>query len=615
MDLLSGIELTSPPGSQWSPLTPQPAISGAQKAADVVGSMGAAAAGASSAPDVTSAAGAVSDASQPPPASSSNLPNVVSSNTASNSSNVVPSSLLDLTALAKQNRKPSAVDPLTDDQTLKRVAGETERLSKIVEGLDRKSLNGPTNLDKKWKELQEVVEKECGELKVSVARCYPLKNRFADILPYDHTRVTLPSARDDYINASFVQLKSTEESFPLILTQAPMPATFVDFWTMVWEQQVEIIVCLNSEAEVKGQTYWPGEVGSSCDYGQITISLHSCREAGSPVSFQRVLHATHRTSRVTRVIIHLQFLGWPPSAMPESPGPLLQFISEVHTFQRQQRNKLRAIVVHCVPGLGRSTVFSILSAYMRELHSNGILLDLTSLLVELSRQRRGGIQDKDHLYFLFSAALYYSQDVLMKRGILTNKATFEEGPREKTHVRHPSADLLSSYDLSRLKSKLGLDQECGKARSEGECSRSNSASSLLSNGSSAGIDLVGEGQRESSQEPSSSSALEVPDTSVGGDGSEADGSLDKVEESALDSKLNTRAVKVGGLLDTDLSSLAPSLAASLDPQQFKIDPPVPGKPSKITKESFENPSGPLKIPDDPADPFSGLDPLWSHKKS
>ena len=41
-------------------------------------------------------------------------------------------------------------------------------------------------------------------------------------------------------------------------------------------------------------------------------------------------------------------------------------------------------------------------------------------------------------------------------GILTNKATFEEGPREKTHVRHPSADLLSSYDLSRLKSKLGF---------------------------------------------------------------------------------------------------------------------------------------------------------------
>lgn len=130
------------------------------------------------------------------------------------------------------------------------------------------------------------------------------------------------------------------------------------------------------------------------------------------------------------------------------------------------------------------------------------------------------------------------------------------------------------------------------------------------------MDVAGEGQRESSQEPSSSSALEAPSTScVGSDVVPADGNLDKVEESALDSKLNAKVVKVGGLLDTDLSSLAPCLAASLDPQQFKIDPPVPGKPSKITKESFENPSGPLKIPADPTDPFSGLDPLWSHKKS
>ena len=40
-------------------------------------------------------------------------------------------------------------------------------------------------------------------------------------------------------------------------------------------------------------------------------------------------------------------------------------------------------------------------------------------------------------------------------GILTAKSTFEEGPREKTHVRHPSADLLSS-DLNRIKAKLGF---------------------------------------------------------------------------------------------------------------------------------------------------------------
>ncbi|XP_071546877.1 uncharacterized protein mop isoform X2 [Panulirus ornatus] len=586
LDLLSGIELTSPPASQWSPLTPQPA--GTRQPAEPVNSVGggspSTSAQSGAAPDVTSTAAATSN--QTAPATGSNLPNVVSS-----------------------NRKPTVVDPLSDDEKLQKLAVETERLSKVVEGLDRKSLNGPTNLELKWKELVEIVEKECGELKVSVARCYPLKNRFADILPYDHTRVTLPSSRDDYINASHLQLKSVEESFPLILTQAPMPATFVDFWTMVWEQQVEIIVCLNSDAEVKGQVYLPSEVSSSVDYGQFTVILHSCRQAGSPVSYQRVLHVTHRTSKLSRVIIHLQFLGWPPSAMPESPSPLLQFLAEVHTFQRQQRNKLRPIVFHCVPGLGRSGVLTVLSSFIKEIHSSGTLLDITSLVVELSKQRRGGVQDKEHLHFLFSAALYYAQDVLMKRGILTNKATFEEGPREKTHVRHPSADLLSSYNLSQLKTKLGLDQEGGRSGSEGERSRSNSVASLLSNGSSTGGELLKDGQKDIDKDSGTSSGA------MSSVGSEAPAPVNSAGGSAFGVDSSSQPDKTSGTLDASFSSLPPSLAASLDPQQFKLDPPSMGKPSKITKESFETPGGALKKSDDPGDPLSGLDPLWSHKKS
>nr|XP_053638319.1 tyrosine-protein phosphatase non-receptor type 23-like isoform X2 [Cherax quadricarinatus] len=610
LDLLSGIELTSPPTSQWSPLTPQPA--GTRQSAESTKSVGGSSTQSVAAPDITSTSAA---SSQLTPATGSNLPNVVSSNTAAlntatNTLATISSSILDLTVLAK-NRKPTVVDPLSDDEKLQKLAVETERLSKIVEGLDRKSLNGPTNLELKWKELVEVVEKECGELKVSVARCYPLKNRFADILPYDHTRVTLPSARDDYINASHVQLRSTEESFPLILTQAPMSATCVDFWTMIWEQQVEIIVCLNSDAEVKGQVYLPSETASSVDYGHFTVVLHSCRQAGSPVSLQRVLHVTHRTSKVTRVIIHLQFLGWPPSAMPENPSLLLQFLVEVHTFQRQQRNKLRPIVIQCVPGLGRSGVLTVLSAFIKEIHSSGSLLDLTSLVVELSRQRRGGVQDKEHLHFLFSAALYYAQDVLMKRGILTNKATFEEGPREKTHVRHPSADLLSSYDLSRLKSKLGLDQEGGRSGSEDERLCSNSAAALLSNGSSAGVEHLKDGQKDLDKDSASSIASSGASSGVG---QETDIDVNS-GSGALEVSSGSQPVKTSGILDANFSSLPPSLAASMDPQQFKLDPPAPGKSCKITKDSFENPSGTLQKTDDPTDPFSGLDPLWSHKKS
>lgn len=64
--------------------------------------------------------------------------------------------------------------------------------------------------------------------------------------------------------------------------------------------------------------------------------------------------------------------------------------------------------------------------------------------------------------------------------------------------------------------------------------------------------------------------------------------------------------------------LPPNLAASLDPLQLKIEPASPGKGDKITKESFEKPPSSLLSvtrTQDPADPLSSLDPLWTHKKS
>ena len=34
------------------------------------------------------------------------------------------------------------------------------------------------------------------------------------------------------------------------VTQSPLPVTLVDFWTMVYEQGVEVVVTLSSETEV-----------------------------------------------------------------------------------------------------------------------------------------------------------------------------------------------------------------------------------------------------------------------------------------------------------------------------------------------------------------------------
>ncbi len=70
-----------------------------------------------------------------------------------------------------------------------------------------------------------------------------LTDRYKNIWPYDFSRVRLASACDDdsdYINASFVQPRGTSRRY--IATQGPMDATYRDFWALVWEQNVRVIV-------------------------------------------------------------------------------------------------------------------------------------------------------------------------------------------------------------------------------------------------------------------------------------------------------------------------------------------------------------------------------------
>ncbi|CAL4210723.1 unnamed protein product, partial [Meganyctiphanes norvegica] len=255
--------------------------------------------------------------------------------------------------------------------------------------------------------------------------------------------------------------------------------------------------------------------------------------------------------------------------------------------------------------IGNLDMFSVKFMFVKIFAKNGELEDVSALVLELSRQRRGGIQDKDHLHFLYSALVYYSQDILMKRGILTNKATFEEGPREKTHVRHPSADLLSAYDFSRLKSKLGLDESSSESPS-----RSHSLSSLTSKGS--GTDEKKTEEDVSSKVNGDASTMHIINSQSN--------EINIVMSDDLENKQNgvSDPQKINKSLIVDhkqYANISPSLAASLDPQQFKLDPPSTNKADKITKDSFDIPPKSLEEKKaDPDDPFSVLDPLWSHKK-
>lgn len=103
------------------------------------------------------------------------------------------------------------------------------------------------------------------------------KNRYTDVLCYDHSRVVL-SMEDsddpcsDYINANYVDGYKQKNAF--ISTQGPLPKTYGDFWRMIWEQQCAVVVmttrCLERGRPKCGQ-YWPLGEEESAEYGHFEI--------------------------------------------------------------------------------------------------------------------------------------------------------------------------------------------------------------------------------------------------------------------------------------------------------------------------------------------------------
>lgn len=103
------------------------------------------------------------------------------------------------------------------------------------------------------------------------------KNRFTNILPYDHSRVKLLPTDDeegsDYINANYIPGHNSPREF--IVTQGPLHSTRDDFWRMVWEQNSRAIVMLTrciEKGREKCDRYWPYDT-QPVFYGNIQVTI------------------------------------------------------------------------------------------------------------------------------------------------------------------------------------------------------------------------------------------------------------------------------------------------------------------------------------------------------
>uniref|UniRef100_A0A8C4XBG5 protein-tyrosine-phosphatase n=1 Tax=Erpetoichthys calabaricus TaxID=27687 RepID=A0A8C4XBG5_ERPCA len=237
---------------------------------------------------------------------------------------------------------------------------------------------------------------KCGELTENIK-----KNRYKDILPFDHSRVKLSlitSDKDtDYINASFIKGVYGPKAY--IATQGPLPDTILDFWRMIWEYNVQVIVMACREFEMgrkKCEIYWcpPSEGSFHC--GPFSVLCLSEEKKNDYIV--RVLKATLQTEH--HIIYQLHYVNWPDHDVPSSITSILEMIWEMRSYQEDD---IIPICVHCSAGCGRTGAICAID-YTWKLLRDGIVpenFSIYDLIQEMRMQRPSLVQTKEQYELVY----------------------------------------------------------------------------------------------------------------------------------------------------------------------------------------------------------------------
>ncbi|VDI79187.1 receptor-type tyrosine-protein phosphatase delta [Mytilus galloprovincialis] len=228
------------------------------------------------------------------------------------------------------------------------------------------------------------------------------KNRYANVIAYDHSRVILQPIDgipgSDYINANYMDGYRKQNAY--IATQGPLPETFGDFWRGVWEQRSNTIVMmtkLEERSRIKCDQYWPHRGGET--YGIMQVLLVDVTELSTYTI--RTFHVSRYGYPEKREVRQFQFTAWPDHGVPDHPTPLLMFMKRVKACNPQDAGPM---IVHCSAGVGRTGAFIVIDA-MLERVKHEKTVDIYGHVTCLRAQRNYMVQTEDQYIFIHDALL------------------------------------------------------------------------------------------------------------------------------------------------------------------------------------------------------------------